>query len=257
MIAGRYPARRSESRHENDTLDRDDVHTLVTYVENEDLRRFVLNDATDFAVCLEAVARLAERTSGQLSEGSRLDRVFEELFTVAINQTHARLNRWDARTGAYLVRRIEKAAKKLHPAGIDRGEPPRRRKRRTREVRRDPKLRQQHIQLPSPLTRLGYSVGLKGRSTSERHRLLSDFMETHLPPFARADYGEDYGEPGSAERLRLAVEWLAARCRHYKSKDPGRYAVAIAHYEQDLEYLRRAFFEADTMRFSWPQTEPD
>jgi len=107
----------------------------------------------------------------------------------------------------------------------------------------------------SALGRLGYHVGTsKGLRDKERKYFLKYFFTQELPREIKEEFGQDYGEPRSEERLKKMANVLASQCRLFKRNDPERYRVAIDHYEMDLAYLKKRFYD-QFHTFEWPATE--
>ncbi|MCR9177433.1 MAG: hypothetical protein NXI19_15685 [Alphaproteobacteria bacterium] len=108
----------------------------------------------------------------------------------------------------------------------------------------------------SALKMLGYTTGAKGMSDAERRSFLKQFLDSRLPPAVEAVYGNEYGEPGSTNRLRKMSNVIASNCRNFKLNDGTKYQIAISHWERDLEYLRTQFYEGRGLRFQpWPSTD--
>ena len=106
----------------------------------------------------------------------------------------------------------------------------------------------------TPLHRLGYHVGATSRITeSQRRELLTECFTTNSLKFTDSsseDYRHKWGRGGSAQRLyRMAVhiKWLAEG----QGTDP-RKPQARLDWVNDLEWLRKTFYEPRKGRFSWP-----
>lgn len=99
----------------------------------------------------------------------------------------------------------------------------------------------------------GYRVGAKGMSDKERRQFLDHFFRNPLPTAVSRYYGDAYGMPGSENRLRKMANVLASNCRNFKRNDRVKFRVAIAHWESDLDYLKRSYYRAGM--FPWPPTE--
>lgn len=101
----------------------------------------------------------------------------------------------------------------------------------------------------------GYRVGkTKGLANDERKLFLSYFFRHPLPIVVAEYHDDDYGAPGSEQRLRKMANVMAACWRNFKLVDRNKYKFAIAHYEDDLEFLRKSFFRSGM--FPWPPIEP-
>lgn len=113
----------------------------------------------------------------------------------------------------------------------------------------------------SPLHRFGYRTGQKGKSKSERRRILQEFYELGLSSFS-SEYSDEYlsewGTARSGVRLeRMAIQ-LAATCRGFKKNRGGDYSLAISQREEDLDWLKEELYHPMDYGFSWPSTvEPD
>ncbi|HRY24762.1 MAG: hypothetical protein H6852_08285 [Geminicoccaceae bacterium] len=101
----------------------------------------------------------------------------------------------------------------------------------------------------------GYRTGkTKGLPDNERKLFLAYFFRQPLPPIVAQYHDDDYGAPGTEKRLRKMANLMAACCRNFKSRDRRKLRVAIAHYEEDLEFLRSNFYRPGM--FPWPPIEP-
>lgn len=109
----------------------------------------------------------------------------------------------------------------------------------------------------SPLKRLGYTVGQSGETRSTRRRALRETYKTEkedLPGTYPADYLEEWGPAESGARLKRIADHLASSCRNSRKKD-GNYGLAIDHWEEDLRWLKRTFYNPLTYGFEWPSTK--
>lgn len=106
----------------------------------------------------------------------------------------------------------------------------------------------------SALRYLGYVVGkTNGMRDHERRKFLDYFFTHSLPAEVDAHFEHSYGAPGSSVRLRKMADVIAANCRNFKRNDRKKYVVAIRHWEQDLAYLKKAYYKAGS--FPWPPVE--
>jgi len=78
----------------------------------------------------------------------------------------------------------------------------------------------------------------RGLPDAERKCFLDYYFRNSLPDIVVRYHGTEYGDPGSEERLQKMANVLAANCRNFKRNDRHKYRAAIAHWEQDLEYLK-------------------
>lgn len=108
----------------------------------------------------------------------------------------------------------------------------------------------------SALKMFGYTVGkTDGWPDSERRRFLSNFIELKLPPIVEATFGDEYGDPVSAQRLRKVANVIAANANNFYRNDPVRYEAAISDWEDDLMFLKREYYEGAGLKFQpWPST---
>lgn len=106
----------------------------------------------------------------------------------------------------------------------------------------------------SALKMFGYTVGkTKGWPLSKRQSFLSAFMESVLPPIVEVTFPGQYGTPMSAHRLRKIANVIAANANNFARKDAEIYAVAIADWETDLQFLKQKYYEGAVLKFQpWP-----
>jgi hypothetical protein len=100
------------------------------------------------------------------------------------------------------------------------------------------------------LKHMGYSVGVQGKSIGERHQALRNVLETkkfrnNLPQ----DYLNEWGEPGSEERLMKTATTIAALVRNAKNRKIQP-VDAIREWELDLDWLKNNFYKGGF----WPST---
>lgn len=101
---------------------------------------------------------------------------------------------------------------------------------------------------------LGYAVGRSGRSEEERRKALRKaytvrWLPSSLPP----DYRSEWGRPRSSMRLQKMADSIASLCRLAKRR-PQNMKIAIAEWEQDLEWLRVTYYDGH-YQFEWPSTD--
>lgn len=111
----------------------------------------------------------------------------------------------------------------------------------------------------SALKMFGYTVGKKeGWPQTKRQRFLANFMEMELPPIVAATFGDDYGRPLSATRLRKMANVIASNASNFYRNDPVRYQAAIEDWEADLEFLKFKYYIGKGLAFEpWPASRPD
>jgi len=110
----------------------------------------------------------------------------------------------------------------------------------------------------SPLKMFGYTVGkTNGWPANKRKEFLSDFMIYDLPVEVEKTYGEKYGVPNSAERLKAVANLLSSLIVAAKRKDSSAMRYAIQDWTDDFNFLKVQFYEGQGLKFyPWPPTEP-
>ena len=104
------------------------------------------------------------------------------------------------------------------------------------------------------LASLEYRVGkTSDLSAPLRQAILSKVFAGVIPPAFPRAYLDQWGEPGSALRLRKIAESIAAFARNAKRRSDGRLDQAISDWESDLEYLYFEFY-VERFGFGWPST---
>lgn len=108
----------------------------------------------------------------------------------------------------------------------------------------------------SALKMYGYTVGkTDGWTQAKRENFLSDFIEMALPPEVSLHFNNEYSTPLSAGRLRKVANVIANNASNFYRNDSKRYAVAIAHWESDLAFLKRKYYDGIGLKFQpWPDT---
>ena len=106
----------------------------------------------------------------------------------------------------------------------------------------------------SILKMFGYTVGKSaGWNPVKRQEFLSDFMELALPVSALEIFGSEYGNPMSTTRLRGVANLLANNCGLRMRSNPDRYQHAIEDWKDDLEFLKKKYYEGHGLKFHpWP-----
>ena len=110
----------------------------------------------------------------------------------------------------------------------------------------------------SPLKMFGYTVGRSsGWNAQTRKRFLDDFMTYDLPNIVTETYGDYYGDPNSAQRLKAIAQLLASLIISAKRKRGNSMRYAIDDWTSDLQYLKSVYYEGKGLKFySWPTTTP-
>jgi hypothetical protein len=99
------------------------------------------------------------------------------------------------------------------------------------------------------LGHLGYRVGKEGLSTAERRTILTEVFNSTLPNINSREYMQGWGQPKSKERLKKMADSMASFCQSQKRRSNH---LAASHYEEDLKWLRRTFYDGK-FNFRWVQ----
>jgi hypothetical protein len=101
------------------------------------------------------------------------------------------------------------------------------------------------------LSFMGYHVGLNRISDECRRSILDRVVGSPVPRVRDTAYMEQWGAPGSSNRLQKLATSLASLARGRKSRS----GPARNDWETDLAYLKKAFFDGKfNQSFGWPQT---
>jgi hypothetical protein len=108
------------------------------------------------------------------------------------------------------------------------------------------------------LSFVGYRVGKTNptRPKELRKLILEGIFLGEIPPIIPRNLLIDWGEPGTKKRLLKIANVLAALTRNAKRKRQADMSIAISHWEDDLEYLRRKFWLPNFSALgasAWPQ----
>lgn len=109
----------------------------------------------------------------------------------------------------------------------------------------------------SPLGAMGYRVGMKGPADADRQAILERAYMGNVPPVNSAEYMNRWSSPQSANRLQRMAELIATNVRNRKRNQSPGLDLAIAEWERDLAYLKRAFYDGrydGSCGFPWPDT---
>lgn len=104
---------------------------------------------------------------------------------------------------------------------------------------------------------LGYHAGKSGLSNKERHVKLSNIfrLETNqLPEIENRESMKKWldSSPKTCERLRLIVQTIFL---HWKNKKNNKTQwKAVQDYEDDLQWLKKKYYEKCNYKFNWPDT---
>lgn len=106
----------------------------------------------------------------------------------------------------------------------------------------------------SALRMFGYTVGkTNGWPRQKRHKFLTDFMEKSLPSVVEREFGDEYGEPLTTTRLRKVAHVISSNCSLRMRNDPRKYAKAISDWKEDLDFLKREYYDCRGLKFvPWP-----
>ncbi|MDC8755367.1 hypothetical protein OIK40_12025 [Erythrobacter sp. sf7] len=112
----------------------------------------------------------------------------------------------------------------------------------------------------SAMKMFGYTVVQKGRADGwtepVRKRFLNDFMEMNLPPIVKKTFGDEYGNPMSATRLRKVANVIASNASLRARANPTGFEMAIDDWETDLAHLEKKYYHGAGLKFEpWPQVE--
>jgi hypothetical protein len=91
-----------------------------------------------------------------------------------------------------------------------------------------------------------------GAYRTQRRAILDYVFNERVPKVQSQEYMDEWGEPQSVKRLGKMANSLAAFCRHAKRRKSGDFEHAIAEWEEDLKYLKDAYY-AKTSGFKWPE----
>lgn len=104
------------------------------------------------------------------------------------------------------------------------------------------------------LKEMGYKVGsTDGLAQNLRQKILAEVFQCTIPPLFPANYIAEWGPPGTSQRLRKMAETLAAFTRNARRRG-SRMGTAVAHWEQDLEFLYYEYY-VEKFYFAWPSTQ--
>lgn len=113
----------------------------------------------------------------------------------------------------------------------------------------------ENVQKSGVLGQLDYHVGRTlGQPDAYRRRTLMKIFEQPIPSSLKGFEPEEWGQPGSAHRLRKMAYSIAAFTRSAKRKKLASFDEAIRHWETDLKYLHDQYY-VGKFGFSWPSTQ--
>ncbi len=119
----------------------------------------------------------------------------------------------------------------------------------------DGSLTLENVQKSGVLGQLDYHVGRAlGQPDPYRRRTLMKIFEQSIPLSLKGFEPKEWGEPGSATRLRKMAYSIAAFTRSAKRKKLTSFEEAIRQWETDLKYLYDQFY-VGKFGFAWPSTQ--
>ena len=108
-----------------------------------------------------------------------------------------------------------------------------------------------------PLSHLGYKVGKSSPLSQERRRRkLRKALQCDASALQGLESEEERREWGAAEsreRLLKMAHSIAAFCRNSRRKDQD-FSVAIGHWEEDLAWLKKTYYQPRANSLSWPSS---
>jgi hypothetical protein len=103
------------------------------------------------------------------------------------------------------------------------------------------------------LSRMGYHVGNRqGVATPIRRKIL-EYAVTNSIPVPNPLEIDRWGEPSTEKRLKMVAESLAFFVRKNKRLHDERLAKAIIEWEEDLDWLKKTYYEPNSYKFNWPR----
>lgn len=102
------------------------------------------------------------------------------------------------------------------------------------------------------LATLGYHVGNEGVSLSKRRKILDFILTRNLPVVQSPAYMQQWGAPGSPERLWKLASTIAYLAREKRSFKNESYAKAILEWEADMDWLYQEYYLPGQYAFKWP-----
>lgn len=103
----------------------------------------------------------------------------------------------------------------------------------------------------SPLRAMGYHVGKSGEEADVRHSILTLAFQGQLPIVSNHAYMQQWGNPGTPQRLRKIATHIAHSCSDARNR--SGWEVAVEDWESDLEWLKESYYRGH-MQFHWPDT---
>lgn len=106
------------------------------------------------------------------------------------------------------------------------------------------------------LSFMGYHVGESSSLSAEQRRRILDYVfSERIPNVNDPAYMAQWGDPGSAKRLRKMADSLATFARSAKLNTHADKTMAVFEWESDLAYLKRTYYRFGTTHpWKWPST---
>ena len=95
-----------------------------------------------------------------------------------------------------------------------------------------------------------------GQTATVRRAILDRVFVGKLPPVFDRGYLIQWGQPGTAKRLRKIAESIAAFSRNFKRHEKESFEQAIQEWEADLQHLHDKYY-VGKLHFAWPYTRAD
>lgn len=101
---------------------------------------------------------------------------------------------------------------------------------------------------------MGYRVGKhEGVQTKIRRIILDRAVNGPLPPLANLAHLHEWGAPGSEKRLSKIARMICFFLIKNMSYDDENYAKAIIEWREDMDWLKKTYYEPRNCTFKWPE----
>lgn len=102
------------------------------------------------------------------------------------------------------------------------------------------------------LSYMGYQVGVNAARAEKRRQILAQVFDAKdLPKVDSPEYMRQWGGCRSSQRLYKMSHSIASFARNAIRNDPDRLAIAIRHWTDDLDWLKRTYYTG-RFQFEWP-----
>jgi hypothetical protein len=119
----------------------------------------------------------------------------------------------------------------------------------------DGQLETDHWLKEGMLNYMGYKVGVSGeRKLLIRQNILTEVFSGSLPPVFPREYNLQWGNPNTSQRLQKIANTISALTRNAKRRHDSKMELAVADWEQDLEFLYYLFY-VGKFQFDWPSID--